>query len=187
MCFAVLTGQKENNPPRNSEGIKELTSSLLSKSKTEIKFKELSKKDITSWGDAVEHYESSFGPWDRNLIDRTLRKRINYRWTLAAYHQLLPEGLQDNRYLVKDDSWMGHEVIPTVDLVRFLKKTCGVGDGTTNLHAGYDEMLDLVKTYSLPMRRGTISKGIEDFFLKVEELLKTNEESFTQHEEKELL
>ena len=132
--------------------------------------KELFFKDITSWGDAVEHYESTYGLWDRNQIDRSLRRRINYRWTLDAYHQLLPEGLQDNRYFIKDDSWMEHEIISTVDLVLFLKKTCGIGEGTTNLHAGYDEMLDLVKTYSLPMRRGTISRGIEGFFLKVEEL-----------------
>jgi hypothetical protein len=169
-----------------AEGMKELTSSLLSKSKTEIKFKELTLRDIISWGDAVEHYENTFGLWDRNQIDRSLRRRINYRWTLDAYHQLLPEGLQENHNLIKDDSWMEHETISTVELTRFLKKTCGVGDGTTNLHAGYDEMLDLVKTYSLPMRRGTISRGIEDFVLKVKELLETNEESFTPHEEKEL-
>ena len=81
---------------------------------------------------------------------------------------------------------MEHEVISTVDMTRFLKKICGVGDGTTNLHAGYDEMLDLVKNYSLPMRRGTISKGIEDFVLKVNDLLENNEDPFTQHEEKEL-
>ena len=84
--------------------MKELTSSLLSKSKTEIKFKELTLRDIISWGDAVEHYENTFGLWDRNQIDRSLRRRINYRWTLDAYHQLLPEGLQDNHNLIKDDS-----------------------------------------------------------------------------------
>ena len=81
---------------------------------------------------------------------------------------------------------MDHDIISTVDLVRFLKQTCGIGEGTKKLHAGYDEMLDLVKTYSLPMRRGTISKGIEDFVLKVEELLENNEDPFTQHEKKEL-
>ena len=114
----------QNNLGIQAEGLEKLTSSLLSKSKTEIKFKELCNKDITSWGDAVEHYESTYGHWDRNQIDRTLRKRINYLWTLDAYHQLLPEGLQDSRHLVKDDSWMDHDVISTVDLTRFLKKTC---------------------------------------------------------------
>ena len=65
---------------------------------------------------------------------------------------------------------MDPKVVSTIDLVRFLKRTCGVGQGTTNLHAGYEELLDLVKNYSLPMRKGTISKGFEDFFMEVEDL-----------------
>ena len=116
--------------------LSKLTSSLLSKSKTEIKFKELNKREITSWGDAVEAYERVHSDWDRNQIERSLRRRINSRWTLEAYQSLLPENLRGELHRVSDNTWMDPDVVSTIDLVRFLNKTCGVGQGTTNLHAG---------------------------------------------------
>ena len=143
--------------------LKELTSNLIAKSKTDIRFKELSPREISAWGDAVESFEAKYGPWDRNQIDRTLRRRINSRWTLDVYMSLLPASLQDNPEGIVADSWLDPKIISTVDLARFLKKTCSVGEGTKNLNAGYDEMLDLVKNYSLPMRKGTIARGLEDF------------------------
>jgi len=139
-----LTSQTNlGNQAENS--LKELTSSLLSKSKTEIKFKELNMREISSWGDAVEAYERVHSDWDRNQIERSLRRRINSRWTLEAYQSILPESLQGELHRVSDNSWMDPKVVSTIDLVRFLKRTCGVGQGTTNLHAGYEELLDLVK------------------------------------------
>jgi hypothetical protein len=169
------------------KSLKELTSSLLSKSKTEIKFKELNKREISSWGDAVEAYERVHSDWDRNQIERSLRRRINSRWTLEAYQSLLPENLQSELHRVSDNTWMDPDVVTTIDLVRFLIRTCGVGQGTTNLHAGYEELLDLVRNYSLPMRKGTISKGFEDFFMEVEDLMEAiGSDPFSLHEEKEL-
>jgi hypothetical protein len=36
------------------------------------------------------------------------------------------------------------------------------------------------------MRKGTISRGLEDFFMRVEELQETNHDTFTPQQEKEL-
>jgi len=171
------------------ESIIDVTSSLntmLSQTKYDIRLKELSEKDIQSWGDIVEQYESKHGPWDRSKIDRTLRNRINQRWTLDAYQALLPTELSEQPHLIVENSWMKHDVISTVELVRFLKRSCSVGRGSANLNAGFDEMLDLVNNYNLPMRKSNIAKGVEDFLLRVDELKETNEDIFSSQQEKDL-
>ncbi len=81
---------------------------------------------------------------------------------------------------------MDPEVISTVDLTRFLKKTCTVNRGTYSLNAGYDELLELIKRYNLPMRRGNIAEGIEDFILKVNDHHESTGSIYSSTETKEL-
>jgi hypothetical protein len=93
---------------------------MVAKSKTDKKLKDLYERDITAWGDAVETYESMYGDWDRSQIDRTLRRRVNNRWTLEAYRTHLPENLQEAYHKVVNDSWMDPKCISTVDSSRKL-------------------------------------------------------------------
>jgi hypothetical protein len=53
---------------------------LLSKTKKEIKLKELASHPIQVWGDAAEDYEKQYNQhWDRNEIDRATCRIINFR------------------------------------------------------------------------------------------------------------
>ena len=85
-------------------------------------------------------------------------------------------------------SWKDLAVISTVELIRFLKKTVDVGQGKSNLNEGFAELLEYIKGHSLPMKKKSISKGIEDFITHIEEMKDDNPAGFdfTPIEEKEL-
>ena len=78
---------------------------------------------------------------------------------------------------------MDPQVISTSELARFLKKTCTVSRGTSNLNAGYDELLELIRKHNLPMRRGNIAEGIEDFILRVNEHHESAGSVYDEHHE----
>ncbi len=124
-----------------------------------------SRKDLSPHGgDATDLYERQNNTrWDRNEIERVTRAKISSRWTMNCYRSILPQSLQENPLQITEESWMDPDVISTIDLARFLKKTCAVNRGTSSLNAGYDELLELIKRNNLPMRRGNIAEGIEDF------------------------
>ena len=114
------------------------------------------------------------------------RHKIGSRWTMKCYRSILPQALQDYTHLITEESWMDPEVISKVDLTRFLKKTCTVNRGTSNLNAGYDKLLELIRRYNLTMRRGNIAEGIEDFILKVNEHHASAGSDYSPTETKEL-
>ena len=115
-------------------------SSPLSKTKTEIKLKELASHPIQVWEDAAEDYEKQYNqPWDRNEIDRATCRKINFRWRLPVYRQFLPEGMRDGT--PEEDYWKDPSLVSIVELSRFLKKTCEVSQGKANLKEGYAELL----------------------------------------------
>ena len=141
---------------------------MMQKAKMNIRLDKLEERPITAWGDATELYErQNKTHWERSEIDRMIRHKIGSRWTMKCYRSILPQAVQDDPSLLTEESWMDPKIISTVDLVRFLKKTCRVTKGTSNLNAGYAELLELINKYNLPMRRGNIAEGIEDFLLKV--------------------
>ncbi len=160
---------------------------LLSKTKKEIKLKELASHPIQVWGDAAEDYEKQYNqPWDRNEIDRATCRIINFRWKLPVYRPFLPEGMRDKT--PEDDSWKDPSLVSIVELARFLKKTCEVSQGKANLKEGYAELLQFIQSHSLPMKRRTLSKGIEDFITRIDEMRDDNPDGFifTGTEEREL-
>ena len=57
---------------------------------------------------------------------------------------------------------------------------------TSNLNAGYDELLEMIRKYNLPMRRGNIAEGIEDFILVVNEHHESAGSDYSGTETKEL-
>jgi hypothetical protein len=115
---------------------------LLSKTKNDIKLKELTIAGIPQWGDAAENYEKQYQQdWNRHEIDRSTCRAINFRWRLPVYKQFLPEALHGD-IPPEDDSWKDPAVISTVELIRFLKKTVDVGQGKSNLKEGFAESLN---------------------------------------------
>ncbi len=162
---------KTSKKMQEAEGLKEITHSLIpmmNKAKMNIKLDRLEERPITAWGDATDLYERQNNTrWDRNEIERLTRAKISSRWTMNCYRSILPQSLQDDPLQITKESWMDPEVISTLELARFLKKTCTVNRGTSALNAGCDELLELIRRYHLPMRRGNIAEGIEDFILKV--------------------
>ena len=55
---------------------------LLSKTKNDIRLKELTIAGITQWGDAAENYEKQYRQdWNRHEIDRTTCRAINFRFS----------------------------------------------------------------------------------------------------------
>ena len=126
---------------------------LLSKTKNDIRLKELTIAGITQWGDAAENYEKQYRQdWNRHEIDRTTCRAINFRWRLPVYRQFLPEALHGEDPPA-DNSWKDPAVISTVELIRFLKKTVDVGQGKSNLNEGFAELLEYIKGHSLPMKK----------------------------------
>jgi hypothetical protein len=135
---------KTSKKLQEAEGLKEITHSLIpmmNKAKMNIKLDRLEERPITAWGDATDLYERQNNTrWDRNEIERLTRARISSRWIMKCFKSILPQTLQDSYHLVTEESWMDPEVISTVELTRFLKKTCTVNRGTSNLNAGYEEL-----------------------------------------------
>jgi hypothetical protein len=53
-----------------------------------------------------------------------------------------------------------------------------VGQGKSNLNEGFAELLEYIKGHSLPMKKKSISKGIEDFITHIEEMKDDNPAGF---------
>jgi len=87
-----------------------------------------------------------------------------------------------------EDSWKDPGIISTVEFVRFLKKTLDVGQGKSNLKEGFAELLAYIQGHFLPMKKRTISKGVEEFITHIEEMKDDNPSGFefSTIEEKEL-
>jgi hypothetical protein len=181
---------KTSKKHQEAEGLKEITHNLIpmmQKAKMNIRLDKLEERPITAWGDATELYErQNKTHWERSEIDRMIRHKIGSRWTMKCYRSILPQAVQDDLNLLTETSWMDPKIISTVELARFLKKTCTVTKGTSNLNAGSDELLELINKYNLPMRRGSIAEGIEDFLLKVQDHNDSVGSEYNERENKDL-
>ena len=140
---------------------------------------------IKKWGQAVQGYEQTYGPYDRNRISVDVREKINYRWNSKLYTKSLPEHLRASREEGEETNWtwVNPEVITTEELTSFLLSTVSSGTGHDVGDQKHELVNQWIKTQSLTFTMEGLQDSWENFILgwvKIMTMHITNVHELTQ-------